>query len=480
MPWWRRPVVLLGLVAAVHAALPILVLGRHWLIGIDESVYLSQINAHVPPGGFSAPRARGSTFLAAPVTAFTSAVVPMREWTTVLSGLGLFAAFRPWLRLRPGYVVPLAAALFASIWTVTYYGFQVMPNEWVAFATVGACGSLLNFLIDGRRWSLVGAAVALAATALLRPSDAAYAGLALAVVAVLCRTTWRRRSVAVAVLAFGVAAGAADWVIEAYTSYGGLSARIAASESEQGGSGLYWAGSAQARALAGPLLCREGCHADAAPVYRLWWVAGALLLLVAATQARRMHRPILEVAPLVLGAVMAAQYVFTVPYAAPRFMLPVYSALALPCAAGILTVVGRVRPRRARVVVVGILAAAFVGHLAVQNHVITHYIEPPSRGFEKQVLASAAVLRKAGITGDCLLVGSTGTSGPLAYRLGCGNWVPGHDALYRDIHRGVHVAWIRNSPPSHLWGIHWDKMSLPWLVPTEVYISTSTLLKTPR
>ena len=88
MLWWRRPLILLAVIAAVHAALPILLLGRHWLIGIDESVYLSQINAHVPPGGFSAPRARGSTFLAAPVTAFTSAVVPMREWTTMLSASG--------------------------------------------------------------------------------------------------------------------------------------------------------------------------------------------------------------------------------------------------------------------------------------------------------------------------------------------------------------------------------------------------------
>ena len=142
---WRRPVVLLGVVALVHAVLPILVLGRHWFIGIDESVYLSQINAHVPAGGFSAPRARGSTLVAAPVTAFTDAVVPMRVWTAALSGLGLFLAFRTWLRLRPGYLAPVAAALFASLWTVTYYGFQVMPNEWVAFATVGGCGSLLSY-----------------------------------------------------------------------------------------------------------------------------------------------------------------------------------------------------------------------------------------------------------------------------------------------------------------------------------------------
>jgi hypothetical protein len=263
--WWRRPVVLLALVAAVHAVLPILILGRHWFIGIDESVYLSQINAHVPPGGFSAPRARGSTFVAAPITAFTDAVAPMRYWTTVLSGLGLFLAFRTWLRLRPGYLVPVAAAMFASIWVVTYYGFQVMPNEWVAFATVGGCGSLLSFLLDGKRWSLVGATLALGVAALFRPSDAVFALIALGVVCVLARATWTRRAVAFGTLAIGAAAGATDWVIEAYTTYGGLRQRVHVAEAEQGGSGLHWAGSAQAHVLAGPVLCRNSCAVRAGP-----------------------------------------------------------------------------------------------------------------------------------------------------------------------------------------------------------------------
>jgi hypothetical protein len=479
-PWWLRPILLLGVVAAVHAALPILILGRHWFIGIDESVYLSQINAHVPPGGFSAPRARGSTFLAAPVTAFTSAVVPMREWTTLLSGLGLFLAFRPWLRLRSGYVVPLAAALFASIWTVTYYGFQVMPNEWVAFAVVGACGSMLNFLLDGRRWALVGASLALGAAALLRPSDAAYAFFALAVAAVLCRVSWKRRGVAIAVLALGSAAGVADWVIEAYISYGGLSARITAAQAEQGGSGLYWAGSAQARVLAGTLLCRDGCTANAAPIYWLWWVAGGLLLVVALMQLRRMQRPILDVAPLVLGLVMAAQYVFSVPYAAPRFMLPAYAALALPCASGSIALVRNARTPRPRLVLAGALTLVFLAHAAIQVHVITRNIEPSGRGAAHQILESAAVLRKAGITGKCVVMGPNYSYGPLAYRLRCSNRPPDHDTLYRDLRTGVHVAWIRDTPPSHLWGIHWKKMPLPWLVPTDVYVSTSTLLKPSR
>ncbi len=476
LPWWRRPAVLLGVVALVHAALPILLLGRHWPIGIDESVYLSQINGHVPPGGFSAPRARGSTLLAAPVTAFTSGVVPMREWVALLSGLGLFLAFRPWLRLRPGYVVPLAAALFTSIWTVIYYGFQVMPNEWVAFATVGACGSMLVFLIDGRRWSLAGASLAVAAAALMRPSDAAFAVIALAATAALCRTSWRRRLAAVIALAVGAAAGAADWVVEAYTTYGGLSARITAAQGEQGGSGLHWSGPAQWHTLAGPLLCRYMCVTHRAPQYWLWWVAAAVLLVVTVSLVRRAARPILDLAPLVLGMVMAAQYLLTVPYAAPRFMIPAYAALALPCATGLVTIVRRARRPRTRALVAGALTVAFVGHLAIQLHVIEAYIEPPARDLQHAVLASAAVLRAGGVTGRCLVLGATGSNGPLAYRLACSNRIPDHDTLYRDLHTGVRVAWLRDTPPSHLWGIHWKKMRLPWMPTTDVYVSTSTLL----
>ena len=347
-PWWRRPGVLLAAVALVHAALPLALLGRHWFIGIDESVYLSQLNAHVPPGGFSAPRARGSTLLAAPVTLLTASIPAMRVWTSLLSGVGLYLAFRPWLRLREGYVVPLAAALFASIWSVTYYGFQVMPNEWVGFAVVGACGSLLRYLLDGRWTSLAGAALAMVAAALLRPSDAAFAVLALGAVCLLARVPWRRRLTGVVVLGAGTALGVAEWVIEAYTSYGGLHARLHAAEVEQGGSGLYFSLGAQSRVLAGPLLCRTGCHASAAIAYRLWWVAAALLVVMALATLRR-RRPILDLAPIALGVVTAAQYVFTVGYAAPRFLIPSYAALALPVATGMAALVRSVRRVRSPV-----------------------------------------------------------------------------------------------------------------------------------
>ncbi|MDT5012252.1 MAG: hypothetical protein QOH57_3869, partial [Mycobacterium sp.] len=163
---WRRPVTWLIVVAVLHAASPLIVLGAHWWFGIDETVYLSQINGHVPAAGFSAPRARGTTFIAAPVTLLTTSVSAVRIWVSALSGLGLFVAFQPWLRLRSGNVAPLAALMFATVWSVIFYGFAVMPNEWVALAALAACGYLLRFLSTGQRRYLVGVGIAMALVAL--------------------------------------------------------------------------------------------------------------------------------------------------------------------------------------------------------------------------------------------------------------------------------------------------------------------------
>lgn len=469
-PWWRRPGVLLAAVAVVHAALPLALLGWHWFIGIDESVYLSQINAHVPPGGFSAPRARGSTFIAAPVTLFTDSIPAMRVWTSLLSGVGLFLAFRPWLRLRPGYVVPLAAAMFASIWTVTYYGFQVMPNLWLGYAVVGACGSLVWYLLGGRWTALAGVAAAMAFAALLRPSDAAFAAVPLGLVCLLTRVPWRRRLVALALLAVGTVAGIAQWVIEAYTTYGGLHARLHAAEAEQGGSGLYFSAGAQARALAGPLLCRGGCHANAALIYRLWWVAAAVLIVVAVVTIRR-RRPVLELAPLALGAAMAAQYVFAVGYAAPRFLVPAYAAAALPAASGAAALVRAVPRPRLRFAVAGAMLAVLAAHAVLQLHVISAFIEPGGRISGNRTVSSASVLRRHGLHDPCVVVGQTSSNGPLAYVLRCSNRKPDAATLLADVRGRTQVVWLRNTPPSSHWGVRWTKVRLHWLRTIDAYIS---------
>jgi hypothetical protein len=58
-------------------------------------------------------------------------------------------------------VTPIAALLFSSIWSVIYYSFEIMPNEWVAVTALASCGYLLLFLKEGRAPHVIAASVAL-------------------------------------------------------------------------------------------------------------------------------------------------------------------------------------------------------------------------------------------------------------------------------------------------------------------------------
>lgn len=469
-----RPSALLAAVAVLHAVSPLALMGVHWWFGIDETVYLSQINAHVPPGLFSAPRARGATLIAAPITATTSSVAAVRLWVTGLSGMGLFLAFRPWLALRRGYAVPLAALLFSSLWTVIYYGFEVMPNEWVAFCLLAACGLLLGYLRDGRRTQLAGVVTSMAICALFRPSDALYAGAALVASCLLLRGPVRARSRAVVAVTVGTALGSAEWVVEAFTRFGGLARRVSLAQAEQGGGGTHFAGAAQVRALAGPLLCRNGCQPHTAVAYQLWWPALFGLVVVGVRRAGAQRSA--ELVAVAVGVAMAAQYVFTVTYAAPRFLIPTYALLSVPAATGALQLARRVRAPRPRVAVRSALVAAFVAHVLLQAHVITGHIAPSSRATNRATLADARQLRGLGLGRPCLVLGHVGNSNAqVAYATGCKD-SPTKAPLVRELlSDGVRVLWLSPAQPSvRFYGVYWRRQVLPGCraaAPQVVYLS---------
>jgi hypothetical protein len=471
---WRSPVNWLIVVAVLHAASPLVVLGAHWWFGIDETVYLSQINAYVPAGGFSAPRARGTTFIAAPVTMLTTSVAAVRVWVAVLSGLGLFVAFHPWLRLRGGIAVPLAALMFATLWPVIFYGFAVMPNEWVAFGALAATGYLLRFITGGQRRYLVGVGVAMALVALLRPSDAAYGGVALVACCLFLRVSKRRRLAAAAAVVLGALAGVSEWVVEAITSYGGVAARIHAAQAENGGGGLHFAGAAQARALAGPVLCRGTCHVSAGIAYQLWWIVLGGLVVVAIVYGWRQRRLTLELVPVVVGLAMAAQYVFAVTYAAPRFLIPAYALLSLPCASGALAVVHRVRAGAPRLALGVGLTGALVANTALQVHVITAFIAPGGRSTGTEIQADANRLHQLGVRGSCLVLGSPGDNQDLAYATGCTNVPRAVPLVHEAAQDGTHVVWLNHIPPPKAYGLRWRPAQLPGRTPgapLHVYLS---------
>ncbi|MEW2514368.1 hypothetical protein [Streptomyces sp. NPDC046870] len=314
--------------AAVAAAFTLaqLVLVRPGLgLGWDETVYVSQVSGHAPASFFSAPRARGVSLLVAPVAAWSSSTALLRTYLALLSGLALFLALRAWRGLFPVRVLAFGGALFASLWVTLFYGPQAMPNYWVAVAALAAVACFLRAPTDrSALWGLAGSA---ALMAWMRPVDAVWATAPL-----LALGLARRNRRALLVLLAGLAAGAAEWVAEAYTSYGGLARRLSDGSAIQGGLGWHFAVVDQLRALGGRTLCRPCTGALPHPLVTLWWWTLPALAALALVVARRGRRPAATVLPLACAATAAFPYLFLIGYAAPRFLLPAYALLAIPVA----------------------------------------------------------------------------------------------------------------------------------------------------
>lgn len=382
-------------------------------LGWDEAVYTSQVSGHAPAAFFSAPRARGVSFLAAPVAALTASTLALRLYMAVLSGAGLYLALRVWRPLLPVRVLALAGGLFAGLWITLLYGSQVMPNLWSAYGALAAVGCLLR-AERGRldRAAPYGLAAGVAVVGLMRPPDAVWLVAALAAVG-LAVGRWRRPAV-FAALAAGLVLGCAEWVVEAYASYGGLSARLHRASEIQGGLGWHVAVDDQVRALDGRTLCRP-CdvpwrHRSTA----LWLFALPVLAAVGAAVTPRVRRAAVGVA-LSVGVVLALPYLFTIDYAAPRFLLPAYALLAVPVAECLWRLVLRAdgRPRHAAVAVA---ALALCGHLAIQGSVLRTTVVN-NRAQRAEYDAVAARLHTYGVRPPCLLSGDGAQ--PVAFYTGC-------------------------------------------------------------
>ena len=122
--WWLTAVAVLFTACLLASAVAVPGLG--W----DETVYLSQVDRHVPGAFFSAPRARGVSLLLAPMAALTTSATVLHCYLAVLSGAALLLTLCVWRRLLPAPVPALGGALFAGLWITLFYGPQAMPNLW--------------------------------------------------------------------------------------------------------------------------------------------------------------------------------------------------------------------------------------------------------------------------------------------------------------------------------------------------------------
>ena len=396
-------------------------MGLSW----DETVYVSQVSGHAPAAWFDPARARGIPLLVAPVAALTSSVAALRVYLSVASGLGLTVALWTWRRLRPAWVLGLAGVLFGGLWVAQYYGPQAMPDMWSALGCLAAVGC---FLRAGKA-GLAGLGASVAFVTLVRPGDAVYLAAPLVLAAVLVWRSWPRA----AVVAGGLVAGGAEWVVEAYARFGGIASRLHAAGAEQGGFGLHFALPDELRALNGPTLCRPCTIGVRYPELDLWWfllpVLVALAILAARPRARgawgdgsprsggsRGSSPWAStVLPTVCGLCVAGQYLFMINYAAPRFLLPAYALLAVPAADGLAFLITglshELRPA---------MTAAVTCFLVVQllgQHLVLDHEVGGTVTFHDDYTRIATALAARGVRPPCLISGVQYI--PIAFYAGC-------------------------------------------------------------
>ncbi|MEU7134440.1 hypothetical protein [Streptomyces sp. NPDC046261] len=421
-PSLLRRTILLAAVALAYAALQLCFAVAHMDLGWDESVYLSQVDPRRPAAFFSAPRSRGVTVLVAPVIALTPSVTALRVTLALASAAALYAAFAVWEPLLGRARAALAALLFAGLWITVLSGPEVMPNLWVALASLAAVGWFLRARDDGprRRRALVGLAASLAAAALLRAPDAGWLALPL-LIACAGVPDWRRPATVAAVTG-GLAAGGAQWVAEAYVRFGGVGRRLSVSSGTEGGMGEHPGAGLRAayRALNGPQLCRP-CHiAGPSVTHALWWLLlpalTAAACALAVTGRRRGRRAAVTLLPVACALALAAPYLLLLDYSAPRFLLPAYALLAPPVAGLALHAAGAARTGRTRLAVSALLGAVLAAHLAVQAGEL-RVNTADARDTTVRYRRAAQELGRLGLTAPCLVTGPRAQ--PVAYAAGC-------------------------------------------------------------
>jgi hypothetical protein len=400
-------------------------MGLSW----DEVVYVSQVSGHAPAAWFDPARARGVPLLVAPVAALTGSVAALRVYLSVVSGFGLTLALWAWRPLRPAWVLALAGVVFGGLWAAQYYGPQAMPDMWSALGGLAAVGCFLRWVRSGGSWSLGGLGVSVAFVALVRPGDAVYLAVPLAVASIAVWRRWR----AVVVIAAGLVAGGAEWVAEAYARFGGIGARLRAAGAEQGGFGLHFALPDELRALNGPTLCRPCTIGLRYPALDLWWFLLPALVTVGILAARRAAPPRPQgpgqpdagtpgtsplgsaLLPAVCGLCLAAQYLFMINYAAPRFLLPAYALLAIPAADGLAFLITRT-DSDLRPAMTAVVTCLLVVQLVAQHLVLDHEAGG-TVAFHDDYARIAAELAARGVRPPCLIQGVQYI--PIAYDAGC-------------------------------------------------------------
>jgi len=279
---------------------------------------------------------------------------------------------------------------------------------------------------------------------LLRPQDTAFL-VAGVIAAALIVPAWRKRRV-LAAIGIGLVAGAVEWLGEAYAWYGGPVSRLHMMRQEPPKFALYFSLPYQFRVLNGPWYCRPGeCHSWSYPWLTVWWLALLGLVVLGAFAARQMALASSMVTVVAALSVLAA-YTFFVPYAAPRYLLPVVALLMIPAADGVAWLVTVPSWRAGAVLAV----CAFLLAGAVSQQFVLRTEARGQEAVRESFIRHADQLRALGVRPPCVV-----SSPSTAFYLGCSApWTgqpmsavlaqaPGGSASWREVPGASIGAYVR-------------------------------------
>ncbi|GAA3752831.1 hypothetical protein GCM10022225_41840 [Plantactinospora mayteni] len=480
----RRNHWLLVGVAVCFAVYVLVAVGLRYPYTTDEAIYFSQLNPEVPNYGWAAWRAWGMAILAGPVALIDAPLTGARLYLVILSSVGLFLAFRPWLAVSRQPLAPIAAALFGGTSVAAYNGSLALPNFYSALAAIAATGYFMACRrgADNYRRSLIGLAAAVAIAALVRPSDSLWLVMPL-FLAWLGLVAWRRRAVFGA-LVLGQVVGWAPWIIESIFRFGGPFNRLDLSSASLGGTHLYpdlgmvrlyvrlWnTGNPRPLSLNVPVEFRGGAQtlatvqlAPGGTLAVIWWIALVCAIVagvLGAIAARRSNAGGIPVVlmPLVVGLSVAFPYLFMMRYGQLRFLLPAIGLLAVPVAAGVIQV-GMVRRPSLRVLAPGLAAVLVLALVGVQM-VATRPYRTSVATADAAFSALIRLLGQADVSGPCAMAGDGSFN--VAYQVGCdhigrinrpGAEEPAPVAAARGRGETVVIA-LRDAPPAGTFMDRW-------------------------
>lgn len=400
----------LVLVAAAFLATELTPSLLHMPLGADEITYIAQSSKQVSGIGLPPVHSRGPGILALPVTAMTTSLMALRVWMSVLSAIGLLLALLCWRGLRPAWVLAIAGVIQASLAIAQLTGVQAMPDFWVALGGLSVTGLFLQAVTGRMRSRVVLPLLAFATFFLIlqRLQDAAFL-LAPLFIAALIVPAWRQLRV-LAALATGAVLGLGEWAGESIAFFGSVSTRWTQMHQEPPKFGFYFTLPYQLRVLNGPWYCRPGaCVTWYYPGLSLWWAALAGLALLGLITIWRTARGTSLIVVACAASLLLA-YTLFVPYAAPRYLLPVIALAALPAADGAAWLVTRPRRRLAGIVAV----AGFLAAGAITQHVVRVNQENNQILVRSSYITEASEARQAGVRAPCV-----DSSPSPAYYLGC-------------------------------------------------------------